>query len=165
MFIGMGSNLAHPRRQLARAARALQRVARTRIVAISHNYLSAPVGAQAPQPDYVNAVAEVDTALAPRALLRQLLLIEQRQRRKRDAGGARNLPRTLDLDLLIYGDRRLRTRELTLPHPRMHERAFVLRPLSELDAHLRIPGRGIARRWLAHAAMQPVARTRTHVSY
>ncbi|MEO6927602.1 MAG: 2-amino-4-hydroxy-6-hydroxymethyldihydropteridine diphosphokinase, partial [Casimicrobiaceae bacterium] len=92
----MGSNLAHPRRQLARATRALQRVARTHIVAISHNYLTAPVGAHAPQPDYVNAVAEVDTALAPRALLRQLLLIEQHQRRTRDAAGVRNLPRTLD---------------------------------------------------------------------
>ena len=124
-FIGMGSNLAHPRRQLARAARALSRIPATRVVAVSSNYTSAPDGADVPQPDYVNAVAQVVTSLPPRALLRELMLIERRQQRTRDAGGRRNLPRTLDLDLLLYGARTLRTGRLSLPHPRMHERALA----------------------------------------
>jgi len=162
-FIGMGSNLAHPRRQLARAARALSRIPATRVVAVSSNYTSAPVGAGVPQPDYVNAVAQVVTSLPPRALLRELMLIERRQQRTRDAGGRRNLPRTLDLDLLLYGARTLRTGRLSLPHPRMHERAFVLRPLTEIAPAVRVPGRGLARRWLARAAGQRIAPTRAHI--
>ena len=159
-FIGMGSNLAHPRRQLARATRSLSRIPATRVVAVSHYYVTAPVGADAPQPDYLNAVAQVATGLTPRALLDQLMLIERRQRRTRDAGGRRNLPRTLDLDLLLYGGRQMRTTALTLPHPRMHERAFVLRPLAEIAPTLRIPGRGLARQWTRRTAAQRVARER-----
>jgi 2-amino-4-hydroxy-6-hydroxymethyldihydropteridine diphosphokinase len=162
-FIGMGSNLAHPRRQIARATRSLSRIPATRVVSVSGNYATAPVGAQTPQPDYVNAVAKVATRLSPRALLRQLLLIERRQLRTRDPGGRRNLPRTLDLDLLVYDGRRLRTPALTLPHPRMHERAFVLRPLTDIAPDLRVPGHGLARRWLRRAARQRVRHTRTHV--
>jgi 2-amino-4-hydroxy-6-hydroxymethyldihydropteridine diphosphokinase len=144
-FVGLGSNLAHPRRQLAHALQRLARVPGTRLVAASPNYRTAPVGAPAPQPDYVNAVALLATRLAPRALLAQLQAIERRQGRVRTPATPRNAARTLDLDLLLYGGRRMRTRSLTLPHPRMHERAFVLRPLLDVAPAARIPGRGLAR--------------------
>ena len=160
-FVGLGSNLAHPRRQLAKAVRALARLPRTRLVAVSPSYVSAPVGADGPQPDYVNAVALVDTALAPRALLARLLAIEHRQRRRR-VPGARNAPRTLDLDLLLFGRRRMHVESLALPHPRMHERAFVLRPLADLAPGAVIPGHGPARGLLRGVAAQRIARTRTH---
>ena len=162
-FIGMGSNLAHPRRQIARAVRALPRLPATRIVGVSRNYLTAPVDPAMPQPDYVNAVARVETRLSPRALLKQLMLIERRQRRTRDAAGKRNLPRTLDLDLLMFDERRLHTDSLTLPHPRMHERAFVLRPLLEIAPAASIPGRGAARAALRRTAGQRLAPTRSHI--
>ena len=85
-----------------------------------------------PQPDYVNAAIAVRTTLAPRALLRFLHMIERRQQRRREPGGPRNAPRTLDLDLLLYGRRRIHIAQLTIPHPRMHERAFTLRPLRDI---------------------------------
>ena len=131
-LVGLGSNLAHPRRQIARAARALARLPRTRVIDVSPNYVSAPVGTSGPQPDYVNAVALVDTALSTRALLSRLLAIERRQRRRRDPSGPPKAPRTLDLDLLLFGRRRVHARGLVVPHPRMHERAFVLRPLADV---------------------------------
>ena len=114
------------------------------------------------QPDYVNAVAAVRTALAPRALLARLHAIERRQRRRRDASGARNAPRTLDLDLLLYGRRRIDGAHLAVPHPRMHERAFVLRPLADIAPAIVIPGRGLARRHWRAVRGQRIARTRTH---
>jgi 2-amino-4-hydroxy-6-hydroxymethyldihydropteridine diphosphokinase len=161
-FVGLGSNLAHPRRQLARAVIAIARLPRARLVAVSPNYASAPIGADAPQPDYVNAVVAVRTALGPRALLAALLAIEHRQHRRRDAESQRNAPRTLDLDLLLYGRRRIRLPGLTVPHPRMHERAFVLRPLTDIAADMTIPGRGLARRFLWSVRDQRIARTRAH---
>jgi len=160
-YIGLGSNLAHPRRQIGKAMQALARLPRTRLVAASPNYVSAPLGASGPQPDYVNAVALVDTALAPRALLERLLAIEHRQRRRR-VHGVRNAPRTLDLDLLLFGRRRMEVRALAVPHPRMHERAFVLRPLADLASRAVIPGRGAVRSLLRAVANQRIARTRTH---
>jgi 2-amino-4-hydroxy-6-hydroxymethyldihydropteridine diphosphokinase len=161
-FLGLGSNLAHPRRQLARAVRAIARLPRLRIVAVSPNYASAPIGSEVPQPDYVNAVVVVRTALGPRALLAALHSIERRQHRRRDAEPSRNAPRTLDLDLLLYGRRRIRLPGLAVPHPRMHERAFVLRPLADVAAVATIPGRGLACRFLANVRDQRIARTRTH---
>ncbi len=161
-FIGLGSNLAHPRRQLARAAVALAHLPRSRLVALSRSYVTAPLGAIGPQPDYVNAVAVVRTALAPRALLRRMQAIERRQRRRRDAGAPRNAPRTLDLDLLLFGRRRIDIAQLTIPHPRMHERAFVLRPLLDVAPAVRIPGRGLASRDWRDVRGQRIARTRTH---
>jgi 2-amino-4-hydroxy-6-hydroxymethyldihydropteridine diphosphokinase len=157
--VGLGSNLAHPRRQLARAVAALRRLSRTRVLALSPNYVTAPLGVHDAQPDYVNAVAVLDTALGPKALLARLHAIERRQRRRR---GVRNAARTLDLDLLLAGRRRLRTAVLTLPHPRMHERAFVLRPLLDVAPAIAIPGRGLARRRLRDVGDQRVSRTRTH---
>jgi 2-amino-4-hydroxy-6-hydroxymethyldihydropteridine diphosphokinase len=160
-FVGLGSNLDHPRRQLRRAVHALGRLPRTRLLAVSANHVSAPLGTQIPQPDYVNAVALVDTALAPKALLARLLAIEHRQRRRR-VPGVRNAPRTLDLDLLLFGRRRMRIEALAVPHPRMHERAFVLHPLAELAPSVVVPGRGPVRSLLRAVADQRIARTRTH---
>ena len=159
--VGLGSNLDHPRRQLARAVRALARLPRTRVLAVSPNYVSAPVGTSGPQPDYVNAVALLDTELSARALLRRLLAIERRQRRRRDPRGPAKAPRTLDLDLLLFGRRRVRVPGLVVPHPRMHERAFVLRPLADVAPAATIPGRGLARRALSGVRRHRIARTRT----
>jgi 2-amino-4-hydroxy-6-hydroxymethyldihydropteridine diphosphokinase len=161
-YIGLGSNLDHPRRRLARAMRALAQLPRTRLVAASGNYVSAPIGTDGPQPDYVNAVAMLRTALAPGAMLQQLSAIEHRQGRRRAPGERRNAPRVLDLDLLLYARLRFSRSRLTVPHPRMHERAFVLRPLLDIAPAVTIPGRGAARRWLSRTHGQRIARTRTH---
>jgi 2-amino-4-hydroxy-6-hydroxymethyldihydropteridine diphosphokinase len=107
-------------------------------------------------------VVEIATELAPRALLRKLHAIEARAGRVR-AAGERNRARTLDLDLLLYGRRRIASPRLTVPHPRMHERAFVLRPLADIAPHATIPGRGRARSLLRPVAGQRIARTRSHV--
>jgi 2-amino-4-hydroxy-6-hydroxymethyldihydropteridine diphosphokinase len=160
-LVGLGSNLAHPRRQLARAVRAIARLPRLRVVAVSPNYASAPVGCDTPQPDYVNAVVAIRTALQPRALLAALHGIERRQQRRRDRESKRNASRTLDLDLLLFGRRRISLPTLTVPHPRMHERAFVLRPLVDVAAAATIPGRGLARRFLGAVRDQRIARTRS----
>ena len=160
-FIGLGSNLAHPRRQLARALARLAALDGVRVLAVSPNYATAPIGGM-PQPDYVNAVALVETILSPRALLSRLHAIERRQRRRRDASTPRNAPRTLDLDLLLYGALRIHSPQLSVPHPRMHERAFVLRPLTDVMRAVTIPGRGLARRLLPGVRGQRIARTRTH---
>ncbi|HEX6795146.1 MAG TPA: 2-amino-4-hydroxy-6-hydroxymethyldihydropteridine diphosphokinase [Casimicrobiaceae bacterium] len=157
-FIGLGSNLAHPRRQLAKAIARLEALRGVRVIAVSPNYVTAPIGG-VPQPDYVNAVALVETTLSPRALLAQMHAIERRQKRRRDATTLRNAPRTLDLDLLLYGARRIRSPQLTLPHPRMHERAFVLRPLADVAPDVTIPGRGLARRFLPDVRGQRITRT------
>jgi len=161
-FIGLGSNLSHPRRQLARATAALAHLPQSRLLAVSPNYLSAPMGTSEAQPDYVNAVVAVRTTLPPQALLRRLQTIERRQHRRREAAGARNAPRTLDLDLLLYGGHRIRAAQLVVPHPRMHERAFVLRPLLDIAPAARIPGHGLARRHWRAVRGQRIARTRTH---
>lgn len=153
-FVGLGSNLDEPRRQVEQALGELDAIPRTRVVGASALYRSAPVG-YADQPEYINAVAQLDTELAPGALLQELQSIEARHGRTRSFA---NAPRTLDLDLLTYGDREERTPTLTLPHPRMHERAFVLKPLLELDPGLRIPGLGAARGFLEACAGQQAER-------
>ena len=159
-YIGLGSNLAHPRRQLAYALARLARVAGVRMREASPHYVTAPIGG-GPQPDYVNAVAAIDTTLPPRALLDRLQRIERVQRRRRESG-VRNAPRTLDLDLLLYGARRIHSPRLTVPHPRMHERAFVLKPLTDIAPAATIPGRGLARRFLPGLRGQRIERTRSH---
>jgi len=161
-FVGLGSNLAHPRRQIARAVAAIARIPRTRIVALSPNYTSAPVACEVAQPDYVNAVIALRTSLAPRRLLRHLQSIERTRGRHRDALIPRNSPRTLDLDLLLYGRRVIRLPQLTVPHPRMHERAFVLTPLLDIAPAVTIPGRGLARRGRDAVRGQRIVRTRSH---
>lgn len=162
-YVGLGSNLGHPRRRIARALANLGRLPRTQLLAASGNYVSAPIGAAEPQPDYVNAVALLATVLGPAALLRQLQAIERRLGRRRRRGERRNAPRVLDLDLLLYGRARIHRRGLAVPHPRMHERAFVLRPLLDIAPSVSIPGRGAARAWLTRTRGQRIARTRRHI--
>ncbi len=137
-YIGLGSNLEDPIEQLRAGIAALARLPETALERCSSFYLSAPIG-RLDQPDFINAVCRVRTALAPAVLLRRLLAIEAGRGRSRAVSGG---PRTLDLDLLLYGDRTVRQPGLTLPHPRLHERAFVLYPLHELAPDLAIPGRG-----------------------
>ena len=134
-FVGLGSNLQDPVRQVESAFDELDRLPHTRVVKRSSLYRTAPVG-HAEQPDFVNAVAQLETALPADRLLDELQAIEARHGRVRSF---RNAPRTLDLDLLLYGKLVLSTERLTLPHPRMRERAFVLDPLREIAPDLEIP--------------------------
>jgi len=161
-FVGLGSNLAHPRRRIAHAIAAIARLPQTRIVALSPNYATAPVACEGEQPDYVNAVVALRTSLAPRSLLRRLQSIERAQGRNRNVATPRNSPRTLDLGLLLYGRRRIRLPQLTVPHPRMHGRAFVLTPLLDIAPTITIPRRGLARRCRRAVREQRIARTRRH---
>ena len=140
-FIGLGSNLEDPRSQLQRAFAELDGLAGTRLTACSSLYRSAPLGYPG-QPEFVNAVAKIATALTPQALLQALLQIEREHGRERTF---RNAPRTLDLDVLLYGDMQLHEHGLTIPHPQMHLRAFVLQPLLEIAPDAGIPGIGPAR--------------------
>lgn len=153
VFVGLGANLGDARAAVEGALDALAALPGTRVVARSSLYRSAPVDAGGP--DYVNAVAELRSTLAPEALLDALQAVEQAHGRERPY---RNAPRTLDLDLLLFGDRVLDTPRLVLPHPRLHERAFVLRPLAEIAPALVLPGRGPLAPWLAAAHGQPIER-------
>ena len=162
-YVGLGSNLAHPRRQLAKAVARLDAIDGVQVLAVSPDYVTAPIGGDE-QPDYINAVALISTVLPPRALLDRLQGIERRQHRRRDAATPRNAARTIDLDLLLYGARRIRLPELIVPHPRMHERAFVLKPLTDVAPAVNIPGRGLARRFLREVRRQRIRRTRAHLA-
>lgn len=155
-FVGLGSNVGEPPRQLQDALQELDALPETRVAATSAFYRSAPLG-YLDQPEFLNAVAELDTALAAETLLENLQAIEKRHGRVRSFAGA---PRTLDLDLLLYGDAVVSTPRLTLPHPRMHERAFVLEPLAEIAPDISIPGKGRARELLAACAGQSIERMR-----
>ena len=151
-FVALGANLGEPVAHLRAAVEDLAALPGTQVTARSSLYRSAPVGLLN-QPDFINAVVAVDTDLPPLALLRHLLAIEARHGRVRSVA---NAPRTLDLDLLLYGDTVLHDDELTLPHPRMHQRAFVLRPLLEIAAELTLPGLGPARDYLPTVAAQEI---------
>ena len=129
--VGIGANLGDAQAAVLRAIEALGRLPSTRLVQASSLYRSAPVDAGGP--DFINAVALVETPLAPLQLLDALQSIENAAGRERPY---RNAPRTLDLDLLLYGDQSMASERLTLPHPRMNERAFVLVPLHEVAPHL-----------------------------
>ncbi len=153
-FIGLGSNLAGPRAQVLRAIEALRTLPHTRLLARSSLYRSAPVGFLE-QPDFINAVAQIETGLSPRELLDALLNLERDHGRTRDF---RNAPRTLDLDVLLYGTLRHHEHGLTLPHPEMHRRAFVLLPLLEIAPDCLIPGIGAAAEALRQCADQQVER-------
>ncbi len=153
-FIALGSNLGDPESKVREGIAALAGWPQLRLLAASSLYRSAPVG-HADQPDFVNAVAKISAALAPQALLAALLAIEQRFGRERTF---RNAPRTLDLDLLLYDAQSIAEPGLAVPHPRMHERAFVLAPLIEIAPDCVIPGRGPAAEWLARCRDQSVDR-------
>jgi len=151
VFVGLGANLGDPRATLARAVKEMAELPRTRLVAVSPWYRSAPMDAQGP--DFINAVVELRTALTPRELLLALQSIEQAHGRERPYHHA---PRTLDLDLLLYGQRIIRDPDLVVPHPRLHERAFVLRPLADLAPDLVHPALGRLDGFRDRVADQPI---------
>jgi 2-amino-4-hydroxy-6-hydroxymethyldihydropteridine diphosphokinase len=153
-FVGLGSNQGDARGHVLEAFDALARLPATRLAGRSSLYRSAPVDAPG-QPDYVNAVAALDTDLSPAQLLSALQDLERRHGRERPFP---NAARTLDLDLLLYGELCFESTMLTVPHPRLHQRAFVLAPLLELDPRLEIPGRGAVRALLDRCAGQRVER-------
>ncbi len=136
VYIGLGSNLAGPTEQLYAALDALRGLPRSRLVAVSSFYDSAPLG-PAEQPSYVNAVAALDSGLEPLELLDALQAIEREQGRVRKA--ERWGPRTLDLDILLFGNRQLHEERLSVPHYHLHARPFVLYPLAEIAPNLCLP--------------------------
>lgn len=138
--VALGSNLDNPEAQVSRGFDGIAALPDTKLVARSSLYRTAPVG-YANQPDFVNACALVETRLAPRALLDALLALEKRAGRVREIP---NGPRTLDLDIVLYGDQVIDEPGLRIPHPRAHERAFVLEPLLDVWPDAVIPHRGRA---------------------
>jgi len=148
-YVGVGSNLDEPVARVAQALTALCDLPQSTSFISSGLYRSAPVG-PADQPDFVNAVIAFMTRLDARALLGRLQALEKARGRTRT--GARWGPRTLDLDLLVLGSMTLDEPDLRIPHPRIHERNFVLLPLAEIAPHMRVPGRGSVLRLLAAVA-------------
>jgi len=144
-YVGLGSNLDTPQRQVRSALTDLERLPETRLLRQSRLFRTAPWG-KLDQPSFVNAAAELSTRLSARALLDALLTIEREHGRHRD--GTRWGPRELDLDLLLYGDERIDAPHLHVPHPQIAERAFVLLPLADIDAELLVPGHGRVRELL-----------------
>lgn len=153
VFVGLGANLGDVRTTLDAAVAALAMLPGTRLVQRSSVYRSGPVDAQGP--DFLNAVVELRTALSPAALLAALQAVEQSHGRQRPY---RHAPRTLDLDLLLYGQREMCSSTLTLPHPRLHERAFVLQPLLEIMPTVVHPRLGPLANWATATAAQVVER-------
>ncbi|MFN3884117.1 MAG: 2-amino-4-hydroxy-6-hydroxymethyldihydropteridine diphosphokinase [Rhodocyclaceae bacterium] len=153
-YVALGANLGNPIATVRAAIGALQELPQSRLVASSSLYRTAPVGLKH-QPDFINAVAMIETTLPAYGLLAQLFAIEARFGRVRSV---RNAPRTLDLDLLLCGDQVIESPELTLPHPRMAERAFVLVPLAEIAPGLTIPGLGPLSALLPRVADQRIER-------
>lgn len=139
VFIGLGSNLEDPVAQIKSAITALNEVDEVTVISQSSLYSSPPMGPQ-DQPDYINAVVEIDTTLFAHKLLDKLQEIEQQQGRVRERHWGE---RTIDLDLLVYGNNILDDERLKVPHPGMTERAFVLYPLAEIAIDLKIPAMGM----------------------
>lgn len=155
VFVGLGANLGDAHATLASALKALDDHPAITRVATSSLYRTAPVDAIGP--DYLNAVAELRTSLAPLALLEALQAIETEHGRQRPY---LNAPRSLDLDLLLYGQRELDHPQLRLPHPRLHQRAFVLEPLAEIAPELVHPRLGLLVDWRDSVAGQAIERLR-----
>jgi 2-amino-4-hydroxy-6-hydroxymethyldihydropteridine diphosphokinase len=153
-YIALGANLGDPVATVLAAFGALANLNESRVVHTSSLYRTAPVG-NTEQPEFINAVAALETTLAPEALLDALLDVEQRFGRIR---AEKNGPRTLDLDLLLYNELELDLPRLTLPHPRLHLRAFVLLPLAEISPKMQLPRRGTITAWLPAVANQGISR-------
>ncbi len=151
--LGLGSNLEQPREQLEQAVQSLQVLPRSRLLRVSRFYRTAPLGPPE-QCDYCNAVALIETGLAPLELLAQLQAIEDSQ--GRDRAGPHWGPRTLDLDLLTYGELLLEHPRLRIPHPELQKRDFALLPLAEIAPELLIPGLGTAQTAAARLAAAPL---------
>jgi 2-amino-4-hydroxy-6-hydroxymethyldihydropteridine diphosphokinase len=150
-YIGIGSNLGDAQANVQRAVEQLAQLPGTELTAQSSQFRTAPVDAAGD--DYINAVARIDTALSAEELLQQLQSIEQEAGRLRPY---RNAPRTLDLDLLLYGQQHIDSATLEVPHPRMTERAFVLIPLLQIDPLIAIPGHGPAHEFVPSVAGQTI---------
>ena len=153
-FVGIGANLGEPRSQVKQALLELDAIPYTRLIKASSLYRSEPLG-HAEQPEFVNAVAQLETGLPAERLLAELQAIEARHGRERSFA---NAPRTLDLDLLLFGSAVLNKAALTVPHPRMHERAFVLAPLLEIAPQASVPGRGAVKELLKDCQTQSIER-------
>ena len=153
-YIGLGANQGEMVESLKAAFDSLRSLEQSELVAVSPFYKSAPI--DAPGPDFVNAVARLETALEPYGLLLHLLDIELMLGRKRRGQGKKNSPRNVDLDLLLLGDMIIQSTPLTLPHPRLHQRAFVLKPLLALAPEILIPGQGAASDFLKPLSDQRV---------
>jgi 2-amino-4-hydroxy-6-hydroxymethyldihydropteridine diphosphokinase len=156
-YVALGANLDDPAAQVHAAALALAKLPHSQLLRCSARYRTAPVGIADGdrQPEFINAVAALETTLTPQQLLAELQKLEQAFGRRRDFYQA---PRTLDLDLLLFDEQSIASEQLCLPHPRMHLRAFVLAPLVEIAPHCRIPGRGSAAAWLPAVSMQAIQR-------
>ncbi len=152
-YVGLGANLGDPTATVQHAIGCLGELPATALRAASSLYRTAPVDAAGPP--YINAVAALDTGLTPEALLEALQELERRAGRERPYHHA---PRTLDLDLLLHGHAQVQTGRLTVPHPRLHQRAFVLRPLLEIAPDLEVQGLGRLDRLLPAVAGQSVVR-------
>lgn len=153
-YIALGSNLEQPVSQILQAFEALNQLPDSHLISRSSLYRSAPMG-KLDQPDFINAVACIETTLTPHDLLEALLKIELRHGRVRESP---NAPRTLDLDILLYNDLQWRDEKLTVPHPRMTERAFVLQPLMEIAPDCIIPNRGTVAHLLSFCLDQKLER-------
>ncbi|MCL1825844.1 MAG: 2-amino-4-hydroxy-6-hydroxymethyldihydropteridine diphosphokinase [Betaproteobacteria bacterium] len=162
-FIGFGANLGDPFATLPRVLEALAALPETRIAACSSYYRSAPLGVSSPHPDYINAVIALDTGLSAQALLNALLGIESAFGRLRTTAAL--APRPVDLDLLLHGETVMQSPTLTLPHPRLHQRAFVLLPLAEIAPDLTIPGHGSLPPLLEKVKDQRIDRVRENCSH
>lgn len=152
-YIGIGANLGDARANVADAIARLARLPGATLVDASASYRTAPI--ESSGDDYINAVACISTTLPAEALLLALHAIEAQHGRERPY---RNAPRTLDLDLLLYGEEQIASATLTVPHPRITERAFVLVPLLELAPAISVPGKGAAGDYLASVAGQAISR-------
>jgi len=153
-YVALGANLSDPVRQVVSALAALDSLPGTHVTKKSALYRTAPVG-NIDQPEFVNAVAEIETRLPPHELLAALLALEARQGRVR---AFPNAPRTLDLDVLLYDNLQLDEPGLTIPHPRMHERGFVLVPLREIAPECISPGRGVVSELLSEIDTSDIRR-------
>lgn len=154
-YIGLGANQGDMVESIKAALESLRSLEQSELIAVSPFYKSAPV--EAAGPDYLNAVAQLDTSLEPYALLLHLLDIElMLGRKRRGLGQKKNAPRNVDLDLLLLGDMIIQSTPLTLPHPRLHQRAFVLKPLLDLAPDIRVPGQGSASTFLETVSDQRI---------
>ena len=163
VFIGLGSNLGDSTRMLQRASDCIAQLPQTRLIRQSGLYIS-PAWGGIDQPEYTNAVLEIETSLEPDRLLKELLAIERKNGRNR-LNELRWGPRVLDCDILLFGERRLQTASLTLPHPRMAERAFVLIPLAEIAPDLVIPNLGELSSLIQHLKDVSIARLEQGTDY
>ncbi len=167
VFLGLGSNLDNPVQQIKTAITSLQHLPESELLSVSSLYQSRPLtietavtlevkGQTQQQPDYINAVANIKTRLTAFELLDATMQIEQQQKRVREERWG---PRTLDIDLLLYGAKHINTESLTVPHPGMHQRSFVLLPLSELVSEgFEIPGRGSLQKLLLKSGEDDIKR-------